>query len=82
MASGTPAVTSNRASLPEVVGAAGPTFEADDVEGMAGAIESLLYKPEYRQAQVQRGLRQAEKFNWQNTATKISSIYSTCLEGR
>ncbi len=77
MACGTPAVTSNRASLPEVMGDAGPTFEADDVEGMAAAIEKLLFDADYRAGQIDRGIKQAAKFNWESAARQVQRVYDT-----
>lgn len=82
MACGTPAITSNRASLPEVVGDVGPVFDADDVEGMAGAIENLLCQEDYRKAQIERGLQHAANFNWESTAIQVSQVYQTLLEQR
>lgn len=77
MACGTPVVTSNRASLPEVIGDVGPTFEADDVEGMAGAVETLLYDARYRAAQIQRGWDQAARFSWENTSGQVLRAYAS-----
>ncbi|MFT6006325.1 MAG: glycosyltransferase involved in cell wall biosynthesis [Pseudoalteromonas tetraodonis] len=41
-ACGTPVVTSNRGSLPEVVGSLAPTFDPSDIDGMAAAIKNIL----------------------------------------
>ena len=79
MACGTPAVTSNRASLPEVMGEAGPTFEADDAESMTTAVEKLLFDADYRAAQVARGVCQAAKFSWQSTARQVLGVYDSLL---
>ena len=58
----------------------GPLFEADDVDGMAAAIEKLLYQEEYREAQIARGLQHAARFNWESTAAQVSQVYQTLLE--
>jgi glycosyltransferase involved in cell wall biosynthesis len=75
MACGTPVVTSNRSSLPEIVGNAGPVFAPEDVEGMAKAVEKLLFSREYRRAQVDRGIRQAGAFSWPGAAAKVAKVY-------
>lgn len=75
MACGTPAVTSNRASLPEVIGSAGPTFDACDVAGMTDCLEKLLFEPTYRKDQIDRGLKQAAKFSWERTSREVASVY-------
>ncbi len=82
MACGTPAVTSNRASLPEIMGAAGPTFDAGDVDGMAACLEKLLFEPAYRQDQIGRGIEQAAKFSWERTSSGVASIYEKLHAGR
>lgn len=82
MACGTPAVTSNRASLPEIMGSAGPTFDADDVAGMATCLEKLLFEPAYRKAQIDRGIEQAAKFSWERASSEVASVYDKLHEGR
>ena len=79
MACGTPAVTSNRASLPEVMGQVGPTFDADDVEAMAAAVETMLFDREQAAAQIERGLRHAAGFQWRETATRVQAIYEAVV---
>jgi glycosyltransferase involved in cell wall biosynthesis len=75
MACGTPAVTSNRASLPEIMGSAGPTFDAADVDGMAACLEKLLFEPTYRQDQIDRGIAQAATFSWERASFEVAGVY-------
>lgn len=75
MACGTPAVTSNAASLPEAVGDAALTATPDDVEGLAQVVGRLLDDGEFRAAQIARGLDRAQRFRWPDNAKSVMAIY-------
>ncbi len=81
MASGTPVVTTNRTSLPEVVGDAGFTVDADDARQMAGAIISTIIQDNLRAEMRQDGLNQAKNFSWEKTATETLLVYDKILSG-
>ncbi|MFL7840568.1 MAG: glycosyltransferase family 4 protein [Candidatus Promineifilaceae bacterium] len=82
MACGTPVVTTNSASLPEVVGPAAFTVDADDAREMAGAIISTVIDDKLRADLRQKGLEQAAKFSWQDTATETALVYDFVLRSR
>lgn len=68
MACGTPVLTSNTSSLPEVVGDAAVTVDPTNVEEIAAGIEELLQNSErYRT----KGLERAKLFSWENSARSI-----------
>lgn len=75
MASGTPVVTTDRGSLPEVLGDAGFAVDPDDARGMAGAIISLILEDNTRADMRRRGLEQAAQFSWDKTATETLMVY-------
>jgi glycosyltransferase involved in cell wall biosynthesis len=75
MACGTPVVTSNTSSLPEVVGDAGLTVDPHDVEALAEAMRQLLGDVGLRDAMVQRGLLQARQFTWSGAAEQLLRVY-------
>jgi len=75
MASGTPVITSDASSLPEVVGEAGLMVEATDVEALAEAMKRVLEDNVLRERMIARGLEQARKFTWQRAAAKLLSLY-------
>lgn len=75
MSCGTPVVTTNSTSLPEVVGPAAFTVDADDVREMAGAIIASVIQENLQAELRQKGLEQAAKFSWQRTATETALIY-------
>ncbi len=75
MACGTPVVTTNSSSLPEVVGKAAFAVNADDAREMAGAIIAAVIDDRLRADLSRKGLEQAAKFSWQTTATETALIY-------
>lgn len=79
MASGTPVVVSDRASLPEVVGEAGATMDPHDPEQTAYLLRDLLDDPEGRDAMARRSLERATHFSWQRCAAVTCSVYRAAL---
>jgi glycosyltransferase involved in cell wall biosynthesis len=75
MACGTPAVTSNVASLPEVMGNINTMCDPFDSDGFAQKIQTLFIDTEHRQRIIRQGIDQSAKFNWDNTAREVISIY-------
>jgi glycosyltransferase involved in cell wall biosynthesis len=79
MACGTPVVSSNAASLPEVIGEAGIMHEPYDYVGFAATIKKLFFDDEYYRYFVKQGLKQAKRFNWEETARQVFAIYENVL---
>lgn len=75
---GTPVIVSNRGSLPEVAGEAGLVVDPDKTDDIASAIRKLLEmkKTDYDKL-VQKGYKQAQKFDWDETARKTLKILET-----
>lgn len=71
MACGTPVVTSNASSLPEVAGDAALYFDPRDIEAMADAIQRALSDEALRAELRARGLEQAKKFSWDKAAGEL-----------
>lgn len=68
MLCGTPVVSSNTSSLPEVYGEAALAVDPTDTAGAAEAIGRILSDPSLRAQLREDGLAQARKFNWRKTA--------------
>ena len=68
MACGTPVITSNNSSLPEVVGDAGLMFDADDIEGISGAIENMASSRKFRENYSILAQQRANSFSWDRCA--------------
>ena len=82
MACGAPVVTSNRSSLPEVVGEGGILVEPTDAESLAEAMELLLVDDALRVELRQRALAQAARFSWRQTALETLAVYRKAAGGR
>ena len=61
MASGTPVITSNNSSIPEVVGSAGIILDPDRVEDLIDAVELIITDKKIREYYIKEGFRQAKK---------------------
>jgi glycosyltransferase involved in cell wall biosynthesis len=79
MACGTPAITSNVSSLPEVVGDAALTVDPTAVPDLAAALRRLLTDPAARQRYRACGLQQAACFSWDRTARATRAVYDAVL---
>lgn len=75
MACGTPVITSNTTSLPEVVGDAGIMIDPHDVNLMADKMYEILINNGLRDDLVKKGIERAELFNWDVSAEKTLKIY-------
>lgn len=75
MACGTPVVTSNASSLPEVVGDAGIMVDPRDVEGFANALDRLLNDEALYQQCRTKGLQHASRFTWERAAQQHLALY-------
>ncbi|HWQ46586.1 MAG TPA: glycosyltransferase family 1 protein [Longilinea sp.] len=75
MACGTPVVTSNAASIPEVVGDAAITLDPYDHIGYAQTISRTFSDQNFRQSYIEKGLTRAKVFTWEKTARQIMDVY-------
>lgn len=82
MACGTPVLTSDVSSLPEVVGEAGMTVDPHDEAAIAAAIEQLLGDPARRAEMSAAGIRRASEFSWERTARQTIAVYERVAQGR
>ncbi|MBP6930304.1 glycosyltransferase family 4 protein [Patescibacteria group bacterium] len=80
MACGIPVVSSNASSLPEVLGNAAHFFEPEKVENIARALVEGLTNSRLRERLVSRGLKQVQKYDWQDTAFKTLQGYEKALK--
>ena len=74
MASGTPVVASNVASIPEVVQDAGLLFNPTRIEEIQDAIARLAKDAELRKTLVKFGLEQSQRFSWDDSAKQVWTI--------
>lgn len=75
MAHGTPVLTSNTSSLPEVVGHAAVLVNPENVFEIMHALHRVLLDQPLRDKLKQRCYDQAKKFSWEVSARKILAVY-------
>ncbi|HSJ58012.1 MAG TPA: glycosyltransferase family 1 protein, partial [Anaerolineae bacterium] len=75
LACGTPLVTSNVSSLPELAGDAAFTVDPDDARALAGAIVACLVDDTVAAELRKRGPVQAARFKWEETARETAAVY-------
>ncbi len=80
MACGTPVVTSNVSSLPEVVGDAALAVAPDDIEALADAMLRAANDDALRAVLRSKGLGRATEFTWERTAKLTCETYKKCGE--
>ena len=71
MACGTPVLTANNSSLPEVGGDAAYYVDDKSIDSIRNGIEKLLSDPDLRKELVKKGKQQIKKFSWKESAQKI-----------
>jgi len=75
MASGTPVVTSNVSSMPEVAGDAALLVDPYDVGAIACAIGRVLTDPALAAELRRKGLARAREFSWERSVLKTLDVY-------
>lgn len=79
MARNCPVISSNRSSLPEILGEAALYFNPENEIDMMGKIESLLNDNELRNLLITKGLEQVKKYSWWECAHKTLVVYQQIL---
>jgi glycosyltransferase involved in cell wall biosynthesis len=79
MGCGTPVISSDATSLPEVGGNAARYFDPHDVKEMAGITRQVLADPGLRTDMRETGLAQAARFSWPRAAEETWSLYQRVL---
>jgi glycosyltransferase involved in cell wall biosynthesis len=79
MAAGTPVITSNATSLPEVVGEAALLHDPADVEGVAVDIDRVLTDHKLAAELIKKGRERAQQFSWDKAARQTLGVYKKVL---
>ncbi len=75
MAHGTPVLTSNASSLPEVVGHSAVMVNPENVFEIMRGLHRVLLDQALREKLKQRGYEQVKKFSWDQSARNILNVY-------
>ena len=77
MACGTPVITSNTSSMPEVAGDAACLVNPNSTENIYEAISKVRSDKNYKNQLTEKGLARYTKFTWENAARQVLGIYQT-----
>jgi glycosyltransferase involved in cell wall biosynthesis len=82
MAHGTPVVTSNVSSLPEVVGRAAVLVNPENVFEIMRALHRVLTDRALRDRMKDRGYQQVARFSWEKSVRRIVDVYRQVSDRR
>ncbi len=80
MACGTPVITSDCTSLPEVAGDAAILVDPTADKSIGDALVRVLQDEPLRRQLIQRGREQVRRFGWQDTVQKTLGVYAELSE--
>lgn len=75
MACGTPVITSNTSSLPEVAGDAALLVDPTDTDALAEALTAAMVNQTIRTQLISKGIKRAAVFSWERTARETLAVY-------
>jgi glycosyltransferase involved in cell wall biosynthesis len=81
MAHGTPVVTSNATSLPEVVGNAAVLVNPENVFEIMRALHRVLMDKSLRERMKERGYKQVTRFSWESSVRRVLEAYRQVAQG-
>lgn len=80
MSCGTPVITSNVTSMPEVVGDAGILIDPKNVEEIAESMGRLAENQELKEELSQKSLQRAKQFSWEKYVKQLLELYQDLLK--
>lgn len=82
MACGTPVITSNTSSMPEVGGEGAILTDPTDEHSIAGKLLELEKNPSFYQKQKGLGLERVKSFSWEQTARSLLKLYQSIASSK
>ena len=82
MACGTPTITANVSSIPEVAGNAAVLVEPTDVDAMTQAVLRIDGDAIFRRDLIDKGLARVREFTWRKTAEKTANLYEQVIQAK
>lgn len=79
MVNGCPVLSSDRSSLPEILGEAAAYFNPEDDDDMLEKMKRVLDDEEYRTQLKTKGQEQAKRYHWWDNANELLSLYKRVL---
>jgi glycosyltransferase involved in cell wall biosynthesis len=81
MACGTPVISSDRSSLPEILGDSALIVNSEDVDAIAAAMATVLSTESLRRDLGARGMKRAKLFSWERAAAQTLAVYEEIARG-
>lgn len=81
MSCGTPVVTTNVSSMPEVAGDGALLVDPDDVPALAAALARVVHDTRLREQLSGRGRTRAASFSWERCARETIRVYQDAVTG-
>src|ERR1700722_4080942 len=72
---GTPVITSNSSSLPEIAGDAALLASPDDAEQIADAMHRITADGRLKRALIKKGFARAQSFSWERPAAETLAVF-------
>lgn len=79
MAHGCPVVSSNKASMPEILGNAASYFNPESEEEILQKVEEVMRNTRKREEMIRNGYEIIKKYSWEECAEKTGEIYQKVL---
>ena len=80
MQCGTPVITSNTSSLPEVIGDAGVMVSPDDGDALSQAMSDMYRQPKLRAGFAARSVTRSTQFSWERYTDEVVRAYQFALD--
>ena len=79
MACGTPVITSNISSMPEIAGAAAILVNPEKPDEIKKSIKNVLSDKELKKELIEKGLKRSKEFTWEKAAAQTAQVYKDLL---
>ena len=80
MSCGTPVITSNLTSMPEICADAALYIDPYDIEDIKNKIELLLNDDDLQNELIKKGLKRAKGFTWEKAASEHLKVFEEVLK--
>jgi glycosyltransferase involved in cell wall biosynthesis len=79
MACGTPVISANVSSLPEVAGDAAILVNPLNIQAIADAVCALQSDEKLRQRYIEKGLARTKQFSWRSSTEQVVQVYESLI---
>lgn len=80
MACGTPVITSNTSSMPEVAGDAALLVDPEDERDILEKLDLIMNDKKLIESFIKKGLKRSKEFNWEKAVSKTVEIYKDLID--